>query len=303
MALDQNLLAEVGVYEATIRTQARRVAESVGVDGEMRRTSAHRAKSPIDYMRYAEFGAVLSGLKLKPGSRVLDAGGPQWLTFALAARNPDVQFQYINYADYEVQPFERIRSELGLDNLTISKEDLRQLSFPDESFDEIFSISVLEHVYPEEGGDALALSEIKRILKQGGSVILTTPCKEKPNVVYVYGDVYERTAAQQDKQFYAREYSAHTLGQLLDKTRYENADVAYISEIPSLLSIDYLEWGPMRGKPLAKLLLRLIRTFARISGLPIERTLAASKLSISSAEAPRLVNAVIQMRKAIHANP
>jgi len=301
MALDQNLLAAISVYEATIRAQARRVAEHGDADKEMLRTSAHRAKSPIDYMRYAEFGAVLTRLKLEPGSRVLDAGGPQWLTFALAARNPGVKFQYINYSDYEIQPFERIRSLLGLDNLTICKEDLRQLSFPDESFDEIFSISVLEHVYPEEGGDALALGEIKRVLKQGGSVILTTPCKDKPNVVYVQGDVYERTASEQEKQFYAREYSARTLEMLLNKTHYENSEVAYISEMPSLVSIDYLEWGPMRGKPLAKLLLWFYRTFARMTGLPVERVLAASKLSIAGVETPRLVNAVVHMHKTITA--
>ena len=80
-------------------------------------------------MRYAEFGAVLGGLRLERGSRILDAAGPQWLTFALAAQHADVEFHYINLTDYELLPFMRLRELLELDNLTIGREDLRKVSF------------------------------------------------------------------------------------------------------------------------------------------------------------------------------
>ncbi|MBT9538262.1 class I SAM-dependent methyltransferase [Thiobacillus sp.] len=301
MALDESLLKAVNSYAETIRSLAGTVASNSSIENDLRRSAAHRVSRPIDYMRYAEFGAVLARLQLQPGSLVLDAGGPQWLTFALAAKHPQVQFQYVNFADYELQPFEKIRTLLQLDNLVISKEDLRQLSFSDNQFDEIFSISVLEHIFPEEGGDIVALRELKRVLKQGGSLVITTPCKDKPNVVYVQGGVYERNSPTNEKQFYAREYSAPSLKALIGHADFTDTEIAYISESPSLASIDYLEWGPLRGNPFAGLLLKFFRRLERFSGIPVERILASSKLSVVTTEMPRLVNAVVKMQKSVAA--
>src|SRR5664279_3859268 len=59
------------------------------------RTAAHTAiVRPIDYMRWAEFEAVLRTLALQPGERVLDVGSPQWLTLALADAHPQTEFVY-----------------------------------------------------------------------------------------------------------------------------------------------------------------------------------------------------------------
>lgn len=299
MALDKSLLKSVNHYAEKISRLANTIASNASLDDDLRRSAAHRTTRPIDYMRYAEFGAVLARLQLKPGSLVLDAGGPQWLTFALAAEHPRVQFQYVNFADYELHPFEKIRTLLKLDNLVISKEDLRQLSFPDDRFDEILSISVIEHIFPEEGGDIVALRELKRVLKKGGRLVITTPCKEKASIVYVRGAVYERGSPTNETQFYAREYSVPSLKALIGDADFTDTEMAYISESPSLASIDYLEWGPLRGNPFASLLLKTFRRLERLSGIPIERSLAARKLSVASMETPRLVNAVVKMQKSV----
>lgn len=297
MALDYGLLSVVNEYSSTIRRMARSISAIPGVGNDLKRGAAHRVSRPIDYMRYAEFGAIVKHLKLKQGSLVLDAGGPQWLTFALAAKHPQVEFHYINFTDYELQPFEQIRALLKLDNMTISKEDIRKTSFPDDRYDEIFSISVLEHIFPEEGGDVLALNELKRVLKKDGHLIFTTPCKEKPNIVYVQGSVYERNGTADKQQFFAREYSASTLKALLSKANYESTEVSYISESPSLFSIDYLEWGPLRGTGLARLLLKFYRGIERYTGIPLEKLFASSKLSVVNTETPRLVNAIVKFHK------
>lgn len=53
----------------------------------------------------------------------------------------------------------------------IRHEDIQDLSFPDESFDRIISLEVLEHVpFPER-----AFAELRRCLRDGGSVLLTAP--------------------------------------------------------------------------------------------------------------------------------
>ena len=297
MPLNEQFSAQVKEYAGIIRGLVKNIENNRNLDREIQRIARQRARSPIDYMRYAEFGAVLAHLRLARGSRILDAAGPQWLTFALAAQHPDVEFHYVNLTDYELLPFERLRKLLKLDNLIIQREDLRQLSFPDEYFDEILSISVLEHVYPEVGGDDLSLLELKRVLKKDGSIVATMPCKEKANVVYIQGNVYERSGA--GKQFFAREYSPKTLRALIDRVGFYCAGLSYISEVPSLSSIDYLEWGPLRGTPQAKLLLKLYRGVQRVFGLQVEEILALRKLSVTTAETPRLVNAVLHLRKAV----
>ena len=184
----------------------------------------------------------LGKLRLVKGSRILDAAGPQWLTFALAVQYPDVEFHYMNLTDYELLPFMRLKELLELDNIYIRREDLRKLSFPDEYSDEILSISVIEHVYPEEGGDSLALLELKRVVKKGGNVIITVPCKEKANVVYISGDVYELLGT--GKQFFAREYSAETLTALINRSGFLNGGLNYIAEVPSLFSSTISNGGP-----------------------------------------------------------
>jgi len=65
-----------------------------------------------------------------------------------------------------------------------SDQDIRRTSFPDGFFDQILLVSTLEHVgmdwyYNEwldvQNGDLEAMREVKRILKRGGSVLVTVP--------------------------------------------------------------------------------------------------------------------------------
>jgi ubiquinone/menaquinone biosynthesis C-methylase UbiE len=293
--LDEQFAAQVREHAKIIRNLVKTIKNNRNINQEVCEIARQRARRPIDYMRYAEFAAVLARLELRDGSRVLDAAGPQWLTLALAAQHPNIEFHYVNLTDYEILPFEEIRKLLQLDNLTIRHEDLRNLSFPDEYFDEIVSISVLEHVYPEEGGDDTALAELKRVMRTDGSIIMTVPCKEKANVVYVQGNVYERTAA--GKQFFAREYDPQTLRALINRGGFFCEALNYISEVPSLMSIDYLEWGPLRGTVQARLLLKLYRGTEKFLRIPVEEILAFHKLSVTTGGAPRLVNAALHLRR------
>lgn len=57
----------------------------------------------------------------------------------------------------------------GLPNVSI--DDLAKLSFSDARFDVVIALDVLEHIEK----DAQAVSEIKRVLKPGGTVIIFVP--------------------------------------------------------------------------------------------------------------------------------
>ena len=72
----------------------------------------------------------------------------------------------------EYQPVDLLPEEYPFtDGPSVKKEDLTQLSFADDSFDFIMCNHVLEHI-PQ---DAMAMSELYRVLKKGGRAILQVP--------------------------------------------------------------------------------------------------------------------------------
>jgi SAM-dependent methyltransferase len=246
-------------------------------------------------MRWAEFEAILSNLRLRPGMRVLDVGSPQWLTVFLASRHKDTQFVYTNIIDSELQPFEEIGRALGLTNLSFRKEDVRRLSFREGEFDAVISVSVLEHIYPEQGGDEAALQEILRVLQPGGELLLTVPCKSKSNIVYIDGGVYERTEGQ--RNFYAREYDQAMFDRLVKGSGLGTHAIDFICERPGWFAIDYHEWGPGRGKVFGKFLRRVRTLVERLCRTDLDGVLARRYLTVGAAIDARVVNLSAVLRK------
>ena len=106
---------------------------------------------------------------LKKNDRILDAGAGE-LRYK----------KYCSHLDYVSQDFGEYEKNKINDGLKSSKWDtskvdiicdITNIPVPDESFDAIMCIEVLEHL-PEP---MLALDEFQRILKPGGKLILTAP--------------------------------------------------------------------------------------------------------------------------------
>jgi len=71
------------------------------------------------------------------------------------------------------------------DKISFMHHDSDFLPFKDESFDVIFFLDIIEHVYPEELN--IILKELHRVLKTGGRLILhTSPNKVYYNIGYKY---------------------------------------------------------------------------------------------------------------------
>ena len=116
----------------------------------------------INYMRCREFQAVSEEITLKDGMEVLDISGPQWYTICLAYLFPNVAFCYTNILQSEIESYEEISESLNLKNLRYEILDIREPSSW-KCYDFIYSISVIEHVYPEVGGDLVAYKNIKKL--------------------------------------------------------------------------------------------------------------------------------------------
>lgn len=99
-------------------------------------------------------------------SPVLDVGaGTGWLALHLAFWGHDVIAS--DYDDEARANFEENAVILGSD-IPISKENVSHLSYPNESFESLFCISVLSYVEDLQG----ALSELWRVLSPGGIAVI-----------------------------------------------------------------------------------------------------------------------------------
>jgi ubiquinone/menaquinone biosynthesis C-methylase UbiE len=168
---------------------------------------------PIDYVRWREFSFSLEAIeKHVPSPRkILDISSPKLLPITFAASLKNSSVHSIDILESEVVSVENARRHLHLNNLTSERMDARSLRFPDNSFDLITSISVLEHIEPEKGGEEPVVREIHRVLSPEGIAIFTVPFSRTYFAEFREGTVYERKGRHDEKQFFQRFYDLDTL--------------------------------------------------------------------------------------------
>ena len=119
---------------------------------------------------------LVDGLKLRPGSRVLDAGcGPGYLLEALASRGFEVCG-----LDAATGMLKSARSRLARSGprlaATFKRASIEHLPYRDESFDLVCSTGVIEYLET----DGIALAEMARVLRPRAArsvVVVTGTCR------------------------------------------------------------------------------------------------------------------------------
>ncbi len=107
--------------------------------------------------------------KWPAGSKILEAGcGVGAQTKIIAAQNPACEFVGVDISEKSLALARQLSEELNLSNVSFREEDLLKLSFKDNSFDHVMVCFVLEHVKQP----LAILSELRRVLKPGGSITL-----------------------------------------------------------------------------------------------------------------------------------
>ena len=164
---------------------------------------------PRFHRKQWEFAMVFHALKslglLTPGNTALSmGGGRERLSYAVASHIKQIVITDL-YEEGTMwdcartdDPEHFIKSDMPFPvdptKLTALRMDMRELQFPDSSFDFCYSCCAIEHIGSD--GDFLEhLNEVHRVLKDGGIYVLTTEMHYGPEVIvapnnYIFSPPY-----------------------------------------------------------------------------------------------------------------
>ncbi|MFC1624974.1 methyltransferase domain-containing protein [Patescibacteria group bacterium] len=136
------------------------------------------------------FFEAISLIKIKKGMQVLDLGaGRGELSIILAKKGV-----FVKSVDYSQDSIKIIKESIKkVDKKTkgkikVIRANAQKLPFSNSSFDLVFLLDTVEHLYPEELKKTLL--EVKRVLKPGGKLVLHTPNKLLIKVLYFFSKLF-----------------------------------------------------------------------------------------------------------------
>jgi len=131
--------------------------------------------------------ALVKKIPMKPAMRVLDIGcGRGEMVFWAAAKGAEATgIDYSKSAIDLAKKAQKKQKPVIKNNVKFGLGDAKKLEFPKNSFDMVFMIEVLEHLYPEE--QEKIMKEIRRVLTKNGKLFIhTAPSKTFNDVAYPF---------------------------------------------------------------------------------------------------------------------
>lgn len=239
---------------------------------------------PVPYWRLVEFRLVRNAGDFHPTDRILDIGSPKLLSIYLA-KTLHAEVYATDIDDYFMDEYSKLR---GLENLSSDQfhtqvEDGCQLSFADEFFTKVFSVSVLEHIPGE--GDSTCAKEIGRVLAPGGRCMLTVPFSPTSRMIYRKANqiywVKSSKEAGEDAVFFQRRYSESDLyDRLIKPSGLKLRELRFVGErVLRRSSKEVFEYVPFYGMVMTGLahpiISRICHTPAVSSWREIQKPLCA----------------------------
>jgi 2-polyprenyl-3-methyl-5-hydroxy-6-metoxy-1,4-benzoquinol methylase len=146
------------------------------------------------------------------------------------------------------------------DGLRFTRMDAEQLSFPDNSFDVVAALEVIEHLQKPEN----LLNECKRVLKENGTFICSTPNGERLKLLHTTAKKMSRTHV---REFYIDEFrnllakyfnKLDLYGQLYLTPRYASLTKRYAMKTRMLSPLGLMVRSLPHGDRIANLANRFI---------------------------------------------
>ncbi|MCL4273843.1 MAG: methyltransferase domain-containing protein [Anaerolineales bacterium] len=174
---------------------------------------------PIKYYYWPVFGKMyrrrveLALGECMGGERVLEVGFGTGLAFP----NLHDLYKEIHGIDLtaDIESVQSVFEPMGIP-LFLEKGDVLNMPYPENKFDAVLLISILEHLKPLELEQAFA--EVKRVLKPGGQMVYGTPV-EKPFMVFMFrmmGHDIRDEHFSTEKEIAAAAYKAFSKGHVIE---------------------------------------------------------------------------------------
>jgi hypothetical protein len=171
--------------------------------------------------RYVEYELMLEQLRTMalddPATWILDVGSPKLFPLLVAARH-QATIVATDIWDVPIKEAAGLRGGLApdaIERFRLGVADIREplpaeLLPPGGKYDGVFSMSVIEHVEPDPGGDRLALARMGEVARMGGTVVVSVPIDAAARSDMMRSDVYGREAAG-TSLFFQRVYDSAAL--------------------------------------------------------------------------------------------
>lgn len=141
-------------------------------------------KFPIKYVQLYRFKTIVRLLDNKKYPRLLEVGTGSGIFLPELAKHCDNLYACDIHP--HVENIDNLLKHFNISNYDLRSESIEKTDYPDEYFDAIVAVSVLEFVDNLE----LAINEIKRILKKDGVFFTICPMENKflDYIVSLYAD-------------------------------------------------------------------------------------------------------------------
>lgn len=180
------------------------------------RHAIHIFIKPIDCTRYVEFPYLLKFLaqnnKTVKG-KVLDVSSPFIMSYILSKN------AHVTKTDIYEEEKKFIKPS---SSLTFEKADATNLNYQDNTFDFVYSISVIEHIYEKYN---LAISEMIRVCKPGGFIYISTPVSASFMEEWVAHTIYSDQFKKNEKVFFQYRFDEAAIKNMFSQISDKNADV------------------------------------------------------------------------------
>ena len=204
--------AVIGTPGMRFHREAVAVAARLALRGgrTLRLQAGRLAIYPMDSTRYFEFDWAWSALmRLGRVNAYLDVSSPRLFPLCFARRSHVQRAVLLNPDAADMETTEAWASALGLAaKCRFLRQPVDDIDARDGSFDAITSISVFEHIADERR----ALAALRRLLKPGGTALLTLPCAATAYDQYRDYDEYGLAAPDAEgRYFFQRFYDTASL--------------------------------------------------------------------------------------------
>ena len=167
--------------------------------------------TPVGYWRFIPNALTYAESRRLVDPRILDVSSPKLLSVFLAGTTSK-EVIATDLSDEKIfSRWKPVAEASGLENYLVEYQDARHLTYSDDSFDLVYSISVIEHI--PDHGDTAALEEFRRVLKPGGTLVVQVPYRRQAQEIHLDRD--SRGNRLSEPCFYERYYDSAQVKQRL----------------------------------------------------------------------------------------